>query len=150
MFSVTRRIANVQQPKMGYIPPKTLKVRKYLDTHKVNKIDSAYKSIQGMAVDYLTRYMNGTPKHIAFQISLMGAEKVDELDKARSLLSEINGLDAESIFAACQLVGYDVAYRRGPSWFAPIEKIKPNQKMIQNIIVLVNRSIAFLKKEWSC
>lgn len=146
MFSVTRRIANVQQPKLGYIPPKTLKVRKYLDTHKVNKIDSAYKSIQGMAVDYLTRYMNGTPKHIAFQISLMGAEKVDELDKAKSLLNEINGLDADSIFAACQLVGYDVAYRRGPSWFAPVEKIKPSQKMIQNIIILVNRSIAFLKK----
>ena len=146
MFSVTRRIAFVQQPRLGYVPPKTLKAEEYLDSHKLNRIASAYKSTQGMAVDYLTRYMNGTPKHIAFQISLMGAKNVDELDKAKCLLNKINGLDADSICAACQLVGYDVAYRRGPNFFVPIEKTKPSQNLIQNIIVLVNRSIAFLKK----
>jgi hypothetical protein len=135
VFSVTKRIANVQQPKLGYIPPEKLKVEKYLDSGKINEIDSAYKSIQGMVVDYLTRYMNGAQKHIAFQISLRGAEKVNELDKAQDLLSKINDLDADSICAACQLVAYDVAYRRGPSFFVPVEKVKPSRKMIQNIII---------------
>ena len=85
MFSVTGRISFVQQPRLGYVPPKTLKAEEHLDSHKLNRIASAYKSTQGMAVDYLTRYMNGTPKHIAFQISLMGAKNVDELDKAKCL-----------------------------------------------------------------
>ena len=146
MLSVTKRISNVQQPKSGYIPPKALTAEMYYDDMKINRINSAHKAIQGMAVDYLTRYVNGTPKHIAFKISLMGAKNVDELDNAKRLLSQINGLDSTSICAACQLVGYDVAYRRGPRFFSPVEKIIPNDKMIANIIVLVKRSITFLKK----
>ncbi len=145
MFSVTKRIAYVRQPEKGYIPLKTLNVKEYFDDLKINKIDSAFKSIQGMAVDYLTRYMSGTPKNIAFQISLKGAENVDELDKANMLLSKITGLDADSICAACQLVGYDVAYRYNPKYFNPKKIIIPNKKTIQNIVVLVNRSVKFLK-----
>lgn len=118
----------------------------YYDDMKINRINPAHKAIQGMAVDYLTRYINGTPKPIAFKISLMGAKNVDELDNAKRLLNQINGLDSTSICAACQLVGYDVAYRRGPRFFSPVEKIIPNDKMIANIIVLVKRSITFLKK----
>lgn len=146
LFSVTGRISFWQQPRLGYIPPRTLKAEEYFDSHQLNRIAPTCKSIQGMAVDYLTRYMRGTPKHIAFQISLMGAKNVDELDKATCLLNKINGLDGDSICAACQLVGYDVAYRRGPRYFTPIEKIKPSQNMVQNIIILVNRSLAFLKR----
>ena len=76
----------------------------------------------------------------------MGAKNVDELDNAKRLLNQINGLDSTSICAACQLVGYDVAYRRGPRFFSPVETIIPSNKMIANIIVLVKRSITFLKK----
>ena len=146
MLSVTKRISNVQQPKSGYIPPKALTAEVYYDDMKINRINPAHKAIQGMAVDYLTRYVNGTPKHIAFKISLMGAKNVDELDNAKRLLNQINGLDSTSICAACQLVGYDVAYRRGPRFFSPVETIIPSNKMIANIIVLVKRSITFLKK----
>ena len=52
--------------------------------------------------------MNGTPKQDAFRVSLMGAEKVDELDNANRLLDNVRGLDAASIRNACQLVGHDV------------------------------------------
>lgn len=145
LASVTRRIKDVRQPRLGYIPVATLNVVEYFDRHRIEKIDSYYKPIQGMAVDYLTRFMNGSPKHTAFQISLMGAEKVDELDKAKRLLDTIKGLDEKSIRAACQLVGYDVAFRRGPQYFTPVERIIPDKKVIQNIVVLVNRSLAFLK-----
>lgn len=145
MFSVTERIKNVKQPRLGYIPPRELKATEYFDKHKIKKIDSAYKTIQGMAVDYLTRFMNGTPKHIAFQISLMGAKKVDELDNAYKLLNNIKGLDAVSIHNACQLVGYDVAYRRGKFYYKPVDRLLPDKRMVQNIVILVNRSLAFLK-----
>lgn len=131
---------------MGYIPIANLNTVGYFDLHRLEKIDSYYKSIQGIVVDYLTRFMNGTTKQIAFHISLMGAEKVDELDNAKELLSKIKGLDEKSIFAACQLVGYDVAFRRGSQYFTPIEKIVPDKRVIQNIVVLVNRCITFLKK----
>lgn len=146
LSSVTRRIKDIRQPRSGYIPVADLNSVKYFDWHRIKKIDSYYKPIQGMAVDYLTRFMNGTPKQIAFQISLKGAEKVDELDNAKKLLGIIKGLDEKSILATCQLVGYDVAVRRDPSFFTSVEKIIPDKKVIHNIIVLVNRSLSFLKK----
>lgn len=145
MFSVTTRIKNVRQPRLGYIPPKELKETKYFDEHKIKKINSAYKPIQGMAVDYLTRFMNGTPKHTAFQISLMGAKRVDELDNAYKLLNNIKGLDTVSIHNACQLVGYDFAYRRGELYYTPVDRIVPDKYMVQNIVILVNRCLTFLK-----
>lgn len=97
MFSVTARIKKVSQPRGGYIPPKGLKAIEYYDQYEIEKLDSAYKPIQGLAVDYLTRFVNGTPKQDAFRVSLMGAEKVDELDNANRLLDNVRGLDAASI-----------------------------------------------------
>ena len=146
LSSVTRRIKDIRQPRLGYVPVANLSPIKYFDWHRIEKIDSYYKPIQGMAVDYLTRFMNGTHKQKAFQISLKGAEIVGELDNASKLLDTIKGLDEKSILATCQLVGYDVAVRRGPKYFTPVEKIIPNKKVIHNIIVLVNRSLSFLKK----
>ena len=146
VVSVTRRIKDIRQPRSGYIPVADLNSVEYFDWHRIKKIDSYYKPIQGMAVDYLTRFMNGTSKRSAFQISLKGAETVNELDNAEKLLDVIKGLDEKSILSTCQLVGYDVAVRRGPKYFTPVEKIIPDKKVIQNIIVLVNRSLAFLNK----
>ena len=146
LYSVTHRIKDIRQPRLGYIPVANLNPIKYFDWHRIEKIDSYYKPIQGMAVDYLTRFMNGTSKQRAFQISLIGAEIVGELDNASKLLDTIKGLDEKSILATCQLVGYDVAVRRGPKYFTSVEKITPNKKVIHNIIVLVNRSLSFFKK----
>ena len=146
LFSVTRRIKKISQPRLGYIPIADLNVAEYFDDCRIEKIDSYFSSIQGLAVDYLTRFMNGTAKQTAFKISLMGAEKVDELEKAKALLNRIKGLDEKSIHAACQLVGYDVAFRAGPRYFTSVENIAPDKSVVQNIVGLVNRSIAFLKK----
>lgn len=146
MFSVTKRIANVQQPRLGYIPVKTLTEKKYHDDFEIKPIDSFQKTIQGMAVDYLTRFMLGTPKMTAFEISIKGATLVNELDNALGLLNQITGLDIKSICAACQLVGYDVAFRRGPKFFTPIDAIMPTNDLIKNIVILVNRCISFFEK----
>ena len=80
MFSVTNRIKNISQPRLGYLPIKKLQKMNFFDKYTINEVDSAYKSIQGMAVDYLTRFMNGESKNAAFQISLQGAAKVDDLN----------------------------------------------------------------------
>ncbi|KRL84597.1 hypothetical protein FC32_GL000492 [Ligilactobacillus apodemi DSM 16634 = JCM 16172] len=47
---------------MGYIPVSALNVVKYSDNNEIKEVNPYYKSIQGMAVDYLTRYMTGTFK----------------------------------------------------------------------------------------
>lgn len=146
MFSVTQRIERIQQPKLGYIPPRTLEKIEYFDGNEINKINPAHKHIQGMVVDYFSRFMSGASKEDAFKISLLGAKEVDEKENAIELLNQINGLDSTSIRAACQLVCYDVAYRRGPNYFVATEKIIPNNKMIDNIIILVKRALVFFKK----
>lgn len=145
MFSVTNRIKIIRQPNGGYISPHELKETEYFDKQKINKVASLYKSIQGTAVDSLTRFMNGVPRHIAFKISLVGAELIDELENACHLLSGINGLDDDSIYKACQLVGYDVVYRRGEDYYISVDRIHPNKQLRQNIAILVNRSLAFFK-----
>ena len=146
MLSVTQRIKMVQQPKFGYLPIKNFKkITMFFDDEKIQPIESAYKPLQGLVVDYLTRFMIGSSKKSAFQISLMGAERVNEQKKALNLLKKINGVDPGSICAAYKLVRYDVAYRRGAKYFSKIALPRPNQKMIKNAVTLINRSVKFLK-----
>lgn len=152
MLSVTQRIATVEQPKNGYIPTKLFKEINLYDEMKIYEVEPAFISIMGMATDYLTRYMSGTRKSIAFQVSLKGAEHIDEInesfqerEKAEILLREIKGLDENSISCACKLVGYDVAFRKGAKWFEDVDLIKPTKDVIHNINVMVNRSLTFIK-----
>lgn len=145
MFSVTERINQISQPHGGYINPSLFKVTRFIDDNQTCDIPPNYKHIQGLAVDYLTRFMAGDLKENAFSISLLGADLVSEHDNASCLLNSINGLDVESVFAACQLVGYDIAFRRGPKYFSPVNLINPDKKTICNIIVMVQRSLEFLK-----
>ncbi len=77
----------------------------------------------------------------------MGAEMVNELEQAEDLLEWIQWLDENSIYTTCKLVGYDVAYKRGPQYFTSIDNIQPNRKVIKNIEIMVKRSRQFLKKE---
>lgn len=145
MFSVTSRIRNIRQPRLGYIPVDDLNTTKYFDRNEIEEVNIYYDHIQGMVVDYLTRFMTGTCREVAFKISLAGANIVNELNSAKDLLSKVKGLDEKSIIAACQLVGYDVAFRRGSQYFTPVNKILPDKKVIGNIVVLVKRSVYFLK-----
>ena len=146
MFSVTQRIKAIKQPRLGYLPVSKFFKEQFYDDYIVNEVDVFYKSIQGMAVDYLARYMNGEPKEKAFKISLMGADEVNELNKAREWLEKINGLDDESIYAACKLSGYDVAIRRGVTAFATIDDIDPDENVLENIKIFVIRTLEFFKK----
>lgn len=149
MMSVTKRARTVSQPRGGYLPICSLEKRYYRDGNTINTSSAfyqAYSSVQGTAVDYLTRLMCGFPAEKAFHVSIIGAMRVDDSDKAKALLETIKGLDYESIIAACKLTGYDVALRRGPQHFSGVDWISPDQTIINNIAIMVNRSLKFLQK----
>lgn len=146
MFSVTRRIEIINQPRGGYVNPNQFEIQKFQDGKEINSISVEYKTIQGLVVDYLTRFMSGCSKEKAFEVSVRGAGLVFEAENAKRLLNNIKGLDSWSIYSACQLVGYDVVVRRGAGAFSPVEKINPEDAVIQNIIIMVQRALKFLEK----
>ncbi len=149
MLSVKERIKTITQPRFGYLPRASFQVITYDDGLSVDTSSPAYMaytSAQGTTVDYLTRFLCGAPKEQAFAIPLLGAQVVGETDKAIELLKIIHGLDRSSIVAACQLTGYDVAYRRSEAFFTGTQSIKPDKTIVGNIETMVHRSLSFLEK----
>ena len=54
-------------------------------------------------------------------------------------------MDKQSIICACKLCGYDVCYRSSPTKYRPVENIEPDQETINNIRIMVNRSLHFFE-----
>ena len=73
MVSVTQRIKQIKQPRGGYLPVKTFTVTTLDDGQVLNAEESIAASLVGTAVDYLSRFMDGTAVEEAFEISLLGA-----------------------------------------------------------------------------
>lgn len=158
MYSVTKRISMVKQPYGGYLNKKHFDVITIDDEKILNEAENVHVSLIGLAVDYLTRFMMGTPAEEAFKITLQGALCLDlflnsasvkrgvALKKAKKLLRGIKGLDYKSISNACKLVGYDVCCRAGVIWYRPIEEIRPDSCTIENIAIMVERSLTFWEK----
>lgn len=158
MYSVTKRISMVKQPYGGYLNKKQFEVTIIDDGRTLNEVENIHASLVGLAVDYLTRFMMGTPVEEAFKISLQGALCLDlflnntsgkkglALGNAKKLLNGIKGLDCESVSNACKLVGYDVCFRAGVIGYKPVEEIKPDSDTIENIEIMVKRSLAFWKE----
>ncbi len=142
MYSVTQRIKMV---KNDYISSKDFSEFSFSDGYEVKEVIPTVKAIQGLAVDYLTRYLMGCSKEAAFSVSLHGAEWVSERENAQKLLQQIKGLDIFSIRSACQLVQYDVARRQGPQAFDGIRKDILSIQLFLNISHMVKRSCSFLK-----
>ena len=104
-----------------------------------------------MVVDYLTRFIISHDKENAFHISMLGAQYAlidGGYIKALKLLENVKGLDDNSIVCACKLTSFDVWYRNpvfgesSPTY----EDINPDQDTIENIRILVERSINFFDK----
>lgn len=150
MSSVTQRIKEItkEQDRGGYVPARSFKKIVLDKDNELNEFEkeNIHASLTGLAVDYLTRYMNGTSKEEAFKISLLGANVIKENKKAKKLLDTIMGLDNASIMCACKIVGYDVCLRFGEKGFKPIETISPNIETIENIRIMVNRSLKFFEQ----
>lgn len=144
--SVTQRIKQVKQPRGGYLKPSSLTVTT-LDDSLLNPCETVSPQLVGLVVDYLTRYMTGSPAENVFSVSLMGADRINESEKALNLLHNINGLDDISILNAVQLSNYDICYRAGASMYTSLSPSSlPDSDTAENIRIMVTRSINFLEK----
>ena len=146
MASVTQRIKAIQQPRGGFLPLKSFNKKSIVDGLILSESENIHASIIGIAVDYLTRFMIGESIEHAFHISFLGAKIMNMHDKATELAKNITGLDDLSIFSACKLAGFDVCYRASPFGYKPIETIEPDSATIENIRIMVTRSIKFWEK----
>ena len=170
MASVTKRIAEIIQPRGGYLKPSEFDREELFDGRELGT-ENISPNIVGMAVDYLSRFMLDrknnpyvsleTSVTKAFAISLSAYYRREQLvdsavlkeDKKNGveigqLLSRITGLNAESIIAACKATTYDV-WRRNPmsalESVGPLD-INPDIQTINNIKIMVERSILFFEK----
>ena len=146
MISVTQRINQVVQPAGGYLNPKGFTVTKLEDDVELKQTENIHNNLIGIAVEGMTRYMNGAPKEEVFKISFLGAQTVNQADQAKEMLEKITGLDDVSIINACKLVGYDVCYSAKGVGFKPVQTIEPDNDTIFNIRLMVQRSLEFIKK----
>ena len=144
MASVTQRISQIKQPYGGFLPMKCFKKENLNDGLTLNENENIHASLVGMAVDYLTRFALGSSVDKSFHISCLGAANIGMRSKATLLKSKITGLDDLSISSACKLAGFYVCYRSTKSAYKPIEDINPDEFTIENIRIMVNRSIFYL------
>lgn len=148
--TVTRRIKQVKQPRGGYINPKkkmkTISLGEGIDA--LNPEENIHASLVGLAVDYMTRFMSGTPAKEAFRISLRGASilGLGKLEYASDLIAGVSRPDDKSIICATKLAGFDVCYRAGRVGYKPVENINPDKDTIDNARVMIERSLHFLNK----
>ena len=145
MASVTQRVKMVKQPQCGYLPISNFKKIELKDNNILSKKENIPPNLVGLVVDYMTRYIIGTPKEKAFEISIFGASIIKEKEKCLALLDKIIGLTNESIFCACKIVGYDVCYRAGPTFYKSIDNIAPDSFTISNIAIMIKRSLSFFE-----
>jgi len=146
MFSVTQRIKQIKQPVGGFVKPKEFTVLKINDGIELKVDENIHSSLVGLAVDYMTRYITGTPREEAFKISILGSSIIKEHNYAKKLLKGILDLSDSSISNACKLVGYDVCFRAGTIGYKPVQNIKPDIDTINNIRIMVNRSVDFIRE----
>lgn len=103
MLSVTRRIETVSQPHGGYVPKSLFKDEIYEDNCSLNAVITALYPIQGMAVDYLTRFIISGGRKDTFDVAVEGAKILDrsndnstEYINVMNLLDNIQGIDSKS------------------------------------------------------
>ena len=145
MISVEQRIKQITQPKGGYLSSQQFDIITLENHHALHACENISKKLIGLAVDYLTQVQTGVPVEEAFKVSLIGAHLVGEDAFAQQYAEQIRGLDTDSIFYACKLVGYDVCFRTSVLSYKPVHLICADQYTIENIYHMVNRSLAFIQ-----
>ena len=154
MASVTARINQIKQPTGGYIKPSQFKAIQLEDDFFLYEKENIHGSVVGMAVDYLTRWIKSGDLLESFKISLMGAQMAEQCGKkgsietAKKLILDIKDLEKQSIVNACKLVTFDVWFRNplNAMMAKDYSQTNPDADTVQNIQVLVLRSVEFFKK----
>lgn len=151
MSSVTKRITEIKQPRGGYLKLSQFDVYEYDDGKILHEKENIHATLVGLTVDYLTRFVMGSDIVEAFRISCMGAKIAEQMRGKKDiktivkLLQGVKGLDDKSIINACKIVTYDVWYRNpfGAMLAKGVDEINPDKETIENIKVMVERSIQF-------
>lgn len=154
MSSVTKRISEIKQPRGGYLKPSSMTITNFDDGKTLSDVENIHASLVGLAVDYMTRFIMSKDVRDAFSISISGAKIAQDFGKknavklAESFVNRIKGLDDDSITAACKLVAFDVWFRdfRNASLSKTADEINPDSATIENIRIMVERSIKFLQE----
>ena len=142
---VTTRIRRLVQPEDGWLPVRLFERVELDDPRPLDAVENIPPDIAGLAVDYLTRFMQGAGVRDAFRVPLAGACLVGRSDRAERLLSRVRGLDGPSVRAACGLVDYDSASRRGPAFWRPGRVGVPDDATVWNVRCMVERSLRFFE-----
>lgn len=146
MKSVTQRIKEVKQPRGGYVNPRLFTEYPQDITTELHLEENIHATLIGLTVDYMTRFILGTPVEESFRISFMGSHIIGEESTALMLALTIKGLDDKSITSACKLVGFDVCFRASVIGYRPVETINPDKETIENIRIMIKRSKVFFEK----
>ncbi len=153
MSSVTARVKQIKQPRGGYVKLSEFAKHEFEDKWTLNENENIHASLIGMAVDYMSRLLIGEDILDVFEISMKGASiaqirQENSFEIASGLLSKIKGLDDQSIISACKIVTYDVWFRniRDAVMAKGSDEINPDTDTIENIKILVERSVNFLEK----
>lgn len=153
--SVTRRVSQAKQPRGGYVNPRSMNVRVLGEgMEALEPVENVRPDLVGLAVDYLTRCVTGSPAEEAFAISLKGAALHDAAmgragvteAAALALVGKIGGLDDASVVAALKLCGCDAGFRGGVEYVTPASEINPDAATVDNVRAMVKRSLAFFEE----
>lgn len=154
MSSVTARIKEIKQPWGGYIKPSQFSVKEINDGNVLSDVENVHATVVGLSVDYLTRYMMGTEIYDVFSISYEGAMLANvfghenAVNEAQKYIENIKGLDDKSIINTCKLATFDVWVRNtiGAIWAKTADEINPDSSTIENIRIMVERSLSFWRE----
>lgn len=151
-MSTTGRSASecIEQPRVGYIDPKTLQVVPPEGDRCVDMlepVENISSALVETVVNRMTMVMRGIPVSKAFAKSLDAFQILEEDAEAQRLISGINkDLDDNSIINAVKLSGFVVEWGSpGVVLCEPVERINPDEATIQNVKTMVERSFHFAK-----
>lgn len=148
--SVTGILANIKQPRGGYLPLSNFDMESHCDDLRVVGDYNIAPSLVGLAVDYGTRIALGSDPEETFEVATVGAGMVGASDVAESLIADIDTaalksgeIDEKSVVSLCKLSGFDSAFRAGASAYRPVSEINPDRQTIADIGNLILRTKAF-------
>lgn len=143
-MAVTTRIRMVGQPPGGLLPLSLFDHMPLADRMGLHprSMETVAPDLAGLYVDYMTRLAMGASKRVAFRIPLLGARLVNRTGEAEALLARIVDFTAPSARAACLLLDFDAASRRGPQYWKP-RRMVPDDATYFNLTRMVARSRAF-------
>ena len=146
-MAVTTRIRMISQPPEGLLPLSLFErvpLPDRIDLHP-RAVETVAPDIAGLYVDYMTRIAMGASKRVAFRIPLLGARLVGRAGEAEALLDRIVDFTPPSARAACLLLDFDAASRRGPQYWKP-RRMVPDEATYANLTRMVARSLVFFKE----